>query len=109
MKRINLTNKNGSINNNDSYEGESIEDKVKRLTINNEPIDDGAPLIYTERKEGVKPEYDIRTDRWDVAINAMDVVTKSFNAKRDEKYKEQIAEKNDGGAEPIQGTELDKN
>lgn len=26
-----------------------------------------APGIFTERSEGVKPEFDIRTDRWDLA------------------------------------------
>ena len=31
-------------------EGESIETKVKRITENNEPITDGAPIIYTNRE-----------------------------------------------------------
>ena len=36
-------------------EGEYIEEKVRRITENNEPIEDGAPIIYTERKDGVNP------------------------------------------------------
>ena len=54
---------------------------------NKEPIKDGAPLIYTERKDGVQPSYNIRTDRWDVAVEAMDKVTKSYHAKREERAK----------------------
>ena len=34
----------------DAYEGELIETKVKRITVNEEPIKDGAPLVYTEKK-----------------------------------------------------------
>ena len=36
---------------NTSVEGETIEMKIERTTVNKEPITDGAPLIYTERKE----------------------------------------------------------
>ena len=34
----------------ESYEGETIEAKVQRVVINKEPIEDGAPIIYTEKK-----------------------------------------------------------
>lgn len=53
------------------YVGESIEEKVRRIVNNNEPIEDTAPLIYTERKDGVRPEFNIRTDKWDIALEAM--------------------------------------
>ena len=82
---------------NNSLEGESIEAKVCRIVNNGEPISDGAPLIYTERKEGVKEEYNIRTDRFDIALKAMDYVTASNRAKRD----------NFGKPETIQGTNSD--
>ena len=55
-------------------EGEYIEEKVRRITENGEPIEDGAPIIYTERKDGVNPAYDIRTDRWEIAQDAMEQV-----------------------------------
>lgn len=67
---------------NKSYEGETIEQKVNRITNNKEPISDGAPLIYTDRKDGTQPAYDIRTDRFEIAVDAMDKVTKSHIAKR---------------------------
>ena len=55
-------------------EGENILTKVRRILDENEPLTDGAPLIYTPKADGVKPEYDIRTDKWQIAINAMDRV-----------------------------------
>ena len=61
--------------------GESIENKVRRITENNEPITDGAPIIYTSREDGVLPAYNIRTDRWDVAQAAMDAVNQANLAK----------------------------
>lgn len=62
-------------------EGESIETKVRRITENNEPITDGAPIIYTNRDDGVLPAYNIRTDRWEVAQAAMDAVNQANLAK----------------------------
>ena len=56
-------------------EGEPIEDKIRRVLDENEPITDGAPIIYTEKKDGVKPEFNIRADRWEIAIQAMDKVS----------------------------------
>lgn len=64
------------------YDGERIETKVTRILVNKEPIEDGAPLIYTNRKDGVLPGYDIRTDRFEVAIDAMDKVSRSKLSKR---------------------------
>lgn len=71
---------------NTRYEGETIEQKINRIVNNNEPISDGAPLIYTDRKAGVQPEYDPRTDRFEVAIDAMDKVSKSKLAAREERH-----------------------
>lgn len=62
-------------------EGESIENKVRRITENNEPITDGAPIIYTKREDGVLPAYNIRTDRWEVAQAAMEAVNQANLAK----------------------------
>lgn len=86
---------------NTSSEGERIEEKIERITNNNEPISDGAEQIYTERKDGVLPAYDIRTDRWDVAIEAMSKVDKSYKAKREEniqkrKEEKELESKNEG-------------
>lgn len=69
---------------NEVYEGETIETKVSRIINEKAPIEDGAPIIFTDRADGVLPAYDIRTDRWDIAIDAMDKVNKAKIAKREE-------------------------
>lgn len=56
---------------NESIEGETIENKVERIVNNQEGLDDGSPSIYTERKDGVLDAYNIRADKWDLAIDAM--------------------------------------
>ena len=58
-------------------EGERLELKIDRMTQNNEPIGDSAPLIYTPRKDGVIAAYDIRTDKWDIALHAMEKVNQT--------------------------------
>lgn len=86
MKRkfLNITNKMNSI---ETYEGESIEEKIARITENSEPITDGAPIVYTKRSEGVKPEFDIRTDKWDLAQEKMERVNGARRTKIQEKLK----------------------
>ena len=98
MKRHQIKSKTQIIKN-DSIEGETIEMKIERIVNNNEPIGDGAPLVYTERKDGVMAEYDPRTDRFDVAIEAQDKIAKSIDAKRAEKMKP--AEKLDDTVKPV--------
>jgi hypothetical protein len=92
---------------NQSSEGETIEQKVERIVNNNEPITDGAPIMYTERKDGVPAGHDIRTDRWDVAIDAMDKVSKTYIAKREANIVEMNKKKSgeNGGAETTQSTQ----
>ena len=98
-------------------EGEPIEHKMARVVGNGEPITEGAPLIYTERKDGVNAAYNIRTDRWEIAADAMDKVHKTMIAKRDSKAKGteekagkvvEMKPKKDGGAESTNGTTGDK-
>lgn len=97
---------------NTSYKGETIEQKIERIVNNKEPISDGAPLIYTERNDGVLPAYDIRTDRFEIAVDAMDKVSKTYKAKREERHKPKMEEKTDKievkntivGNETLQGT-----
>jgi hypothetical protein len=67
----------------DTYEGEPIEHKIERILSNEEPITDGAEELYTDRKDGVKAEYNIRTDRFELAAESMDLVSKNKAAKRD--------------------------
>ena len=92
MKNYNrntVTLSEGQLSINFSFEGETIETKVRRITENKEPITDGAPVIYTDRKHGTKPEFNIRTDRFDIALDAMDYVNRSRTAKRLELVKKE--------------------
>lgn len=73
----------------ETYEGETIEQKIERIVTNKEPIKDGAPQIYTERKDGIIAAYNIRTDRFEIAAEAMDKVAASIAAKREERAKAQ--------------------
>lgn len=57
---------------NDSYEAEPLEVKLRRATEEKKPIEAVAPMIYTEKSKGVIPEYDIRTDRFELAQTAME-------------------------------------
>lgn len=84
----------------ESYEGQSIEDRCKKLVETGEPIKDTSPLIYTPKDKGVMPQYDVRADKWDIAQEAMDRVNKERIAKGQQPPSEK-AEKKDsaqGGA-----------
>ena len=78
---------------NESYEAETLEQKIEKIMSSKEPIDETAPIIYTERKKGVQPEYNIRTDRFEVALEAMDKVSSTYQAQRQERIKESAGEK----------------
>lgn len=90
------TNRKGCINDPDlTYQAEPREEKLRKI-ISGESnnMEDGVfPTIYTEKKDGVLPEYDIRTDRFEVAIDAMDKINQSIA--------NQIA-KNKGETEAVQ-------
>lgn len=73
---------------NDSVIDISLERQLEKVVAGKEPIDSSSPLVYTERKDGVLPQYNIRTDRFELALEAMGKVNKSYMAKREEKLKE---------------------
>ena len=62
-----------------TYQVEPREVKLRKIIsgeANN--MEDGVfPTIYTEKKDGVQPEFDIRTDRFEVAIDAIDKINQS--------------------------------
>lgn len=65
------------------YEGYSIETLIEKLMDAEEQIDATAPIVYTARKDGVLPQYDIRTDRWDIAQSAMEKVAQKITLRRE--------------------------
>lgn len=75
MKQINkirINNFNGMIE--IKEEGETLIKKIQRIMDENEPLKDGAPLIYTPKQAGVRADCDIRTDKWKLAMEAMNRV-----------------------------------
>lgn len=65
------------------YEAEPLEVKLRRKMkggkVEEEEGDQKTwAIAYTEKKDGVKPEYDIRTDRFEVAREAMETVEKGI-------------------------------
>lgn len=93
---------------NESTIGERIEEKMRRLIREKAPISDLAPEVFTERKEGVKAEYNIRTDKWEQATEAREKVVEQRElfkkakaegkvVKLNEQGKQEIVPKSDGG------------
>lgn len=68
---------------NQSTEGESIIEMTEKMLNNKETVKTSKPIIYTDRAEGVLNAFNIRADRFDIAIEAMDKVQKSYKARRD--------------------------
>lgn len=93
---------------NKSYEGEPIEKKIDRIMNNKEGISDGAPLHFTERKDGVEPEFNPKTDRFEVAVEAMDKAAKSHLAKREERHKPKEGEKKPTENKPVEAVKPEK-
>lgn len=80
--------------------GETLELQIKRMKETNQPIEGGAPTIYTARKDGVIPEYDIRSDKWDRALENMEQVSRNRQEQRAEWLK-----KLDETTKPVENTE----
>lgn len=62
-----------------TYQAEPREVKLRKIIRGeSNDMEDGVfPTIYTEKKDGVQPEFDIRTDRFEVAIDAIDKINQS--------------------------------
>lgn len=87
------------------YEGETIENKCARIIENNEPITDGAPMIYTKRSDGIQAQYNIRTDKWDIAQTAMEKVAESKKNKIKESMNKGVQQPTEQQSTEQQSTE----
>lgn len=64
--------------------GVSIEEKLRQMMANNEPIDTKLITpIYTEKEDGVDPLHDIRTDRFELAQEMQDQNSRNAAAMRE--------------------------
>lgn len=84
----------------DRDQAELIEDRVTRITKLGEPITDGAPPIYTEAQEGVIPMYDVRTDKFDMALDEVTGIYRNEEAKRAEDFMKNSQDLSGGGIIP---------
>jgi hypothetical protein len=75
-------------------EGEALHTTLSRALNSGEPIQGGAVLNTTEKKAGVLPEFDIRTDRFEQAMAAGDAVVASNVANRETVAKMKDIEEN---------------
>lgn len=98
------------LNVNQSYPAEPLPKTIARLVNNGEPIgQQTVPIVYEERKAGVDPDCNIRTDKWEHAAEAMDKAAeqrlKAREARREarEKGPEKLPEI--GGKDSAQGAE----
>lgn len=62
------------ISHNDSFEGKTIEEELRVIKNNKEPIAQVMPLAYTDRKDGVKAGFDIRSDKIEIARQAKEKI-----------------------------------
>lgn len=68
------------------FEGNSIEREIEQWQVNGVPIQRSVTnMYYTQRKYGVVEETDIRTDKWEVAQNAMEKVNQEFHKRIEDK------------------------
>jgi hypothetical protein len=72
INKIRINNFKGMIEMTES--GETLIKKIQRILDENEPLTDGAPMIYTPKQAGVREDCNIRTDKWALAMDAMDRV-----------------------------------
>ena len=57
--------------------GQSIEEQIRLATASKQPIDGSTTPVYTPMKDGVLPQFDVRTDRQEIALDALDKLAKS--------------------------------
>lgn len=79
---------------NDSYEGESIEKEVREVLDGGASFTPTGNPIYTKKSDGVLPSTDIRTDRFQKAQDAMQLINER-KWERDDDYPVAAAEKNE--------------
>jgi len=79
-----VTKRTGGLKINQSMEGETIEEAVKRAYQNGENLESTNNLVYSERKEGVIEAYDIRKDKFEMALDANERVQQDLDLKHKE-------------------------
>ena len=69
-------------------DGQTIEIQIARAMSVNEPIDNSSPMQFTKRADGVLPDFDIRSDKWEIAQKAMTAVADKIRQNRTKKLQD---------------------
>lgn len=93
MKFNRIRKSNDNLCTTDGFIGYSIEEKVYQAVNSKAPIEAIAPMVYTERKDGVLPETNIRTDRFEIAQEAMTNIANGVRERRAKRILERGADK----------------
>lgn len=92
-----------------AIEAEMLESKIHRLITGGEDVlgsdSRKAPIIYQERSIGVQAGCNIRTDRFEIAIEAKDKMVRSSIAKREESEKKKAEESSKKVGENLGGAD----
>lgn len=83
MKHLEKTPYKTQIVRENEKEGISIEQMIRQAIADKTPIEGGSPDIFTPMKDGVLPQYDPRTDKWEIAQEAKTKHDKSDSVKVD--------------------------
>lgn len=68
-----------------AYEAQPIEVMIRIALQSGEPLGDGIPLNYPETPDKPSSTYNIRTDKWEIAQNAIGERNKAKAAQGDGK------------------------
>lgn len=79
---------------------DSLERKLERILTTGEKIEATAPMIYTEKADGVQPAYDIRTDRFEIAQDAKDKIREYTAKKKEEMSRKEEQKPAEPGQQP---------
>lgn len=69
--------------------GKSIEEEIRQAVASKSPIESSAEVVYTPLKDGVLPQYNMRTDRQEIALDLTEKYGKSKLLHQDETGEEQ--------------------
>lgn len=103
MKFRKIKNTNDNLCTTEAFDGQSIEEKVFEAVNSKSPIEAVAPMVYSERKDGVLPETNIRTDRFEIAQEAMNSIAIGVRERRLKRMLNNETKKED---KPVSGNSL---
>lgn len=83
------------IKRNVSKEGQPLEKRLQKMKEGKERITAEAPILFFDKKDGVRPETNIRADRFDIALEAIEKGQKSEIAAREAAQKKEDENQND--------------